>query len=523
MKKLLKIIFILLTVYISYLAVDFYFTFKEVTTNRKVEIPLNGKTELIFSSAQPFINLSGVGIKINNFTEKNENFEVNHLEPLILKYNIFTTALSLSYNGPSNITYGGKKYTAKIDVNYLIDFNFTFSSLANIIHNYESIIKHVKLFRVKQNKIEIKNNLDKAIFLSEKSNLQLITDLSNISSINDLIDNPPKNYSIISSLNISNTQESNKKFPIGVLYGFLSNIDFNGNLMLDLDSNAKKINFKNPLDNSKIVFICKKCTSSLLDIEIDSEIDFRNKKKKIYIDSSLKFKDGFIKLAPKWYKNAINIILSFNKQSRYYIPRIKNVLPVIEKDEEFLFKLSSSHQFARNYINFDLDNLIIISSSGPGIMMNGKYNLDNKFNYVLLSEVVIKKYKNVTDYLGDYIQKIFSKNHVIDQDVVDIYNHTNHNLLKKMSDFPNSKSDDLKLTIDINSTENKYKIGSFSKNELLNEYFKSKTQTILDKAIANQSPEKFIEKIAPNVSKELKSLLPKNKKISDRLWKKLLK
>lgn len=522
MYRILKYCFLALICFLAYLTIDLYLTFKELTTNKTINIPTNTSTNLTIKSAEPYIRYNGIGITLNGLIEKNKNFQIEHADPLYIKYDVFSSSLTASYQGNSILTYKGKKYNAYIDIIYVVNFDFNFSTLSNIISDIESSIKHIESFEVKQNHIQIKDSDDRVIFDSKNSEALIKADFSNISSLVELRVNPPKKYNIKTNIHISKTNLETRNLPISILYGYVTNMDFDGVLKFKLNSKANIFKPSNPLDKSIIDFKCKKCKSTILDIDIDSKLDFSNTNKNIDINSKIKLNPDFKKYFPKFFEDAVTKLSKYNKNSKYYSHRIKNTLPVLDYSQEYSFILNSSHEINKDKVNLQLGNLIFVSSSNSGVLMTGDLKMNNTFDIKLNSELVFKNAENVVDYFTDYFQRLITKSNSIDQDKLLITKKTNYGFLKRVSDFPKSKSNDLKFTINIDSLDNKYLIGSSTKKDILNEYFASKTETIINKAIEKINPEKFIQKIAPEAQQELKKLLPKKTKISNKLWKKLL-
>jgi hypothetical protein len=521
-KKFIKILFFFLLCYIVFLLVDFYLIFKSTTSDRTFEIPTNSKTSIHIKSTKPFISFSGVGVRVEGISEKNSEFELVHKQPVEILLNPFMSKVYINYAGDSELSYNKTQYKISSNVSYIINMDFQLSGLSLVVKKPETIIRRISSFDIVQNKIIFKNASDKILFNSQDTKVNIFANLSGVRSIEELANNLPKNYEVKSKINISNTYESND-FPISVIYGFVPNLDIAGTFYLKLDSNAKKFDFKKPLESAKIVFVAKNAKTSIADFSLDGFVDQTLINKTIKIDSNIIFNERFYEYLPKWYREFVTIISSFNKHTKFYLSGIKGILPEIEKNKNFIFKLDSTHAFLKDKMTFDVRNFTIQSSTGSAFSIKGDSVIDNNFAFLVNSEILLSKSKWVIEYLSDYFQRLLSNKQNVDKDILAHYNDTNFKLLKTISDHPESTSDNLLFTIKLDSKNNIYKIGNHDKGDILNLYFKSKTESIIEKAIKSTNPEKYIDKIAPGVNKELKKLLPKSSKITDSIWQKIIK
>ena len=550
MKKLFKYTFLFIIIYLSYLSFDFYWTFLEVTSNKSLKLPIKGEYEIFVKDTKPYISLSGVGVKLNGVREKNNSFNISHNEPIYITFNPFLSKLIFCYDGLSKIKYNKKKsslnfnnFKTESNISYVINMDFKLATFSGILQNPQSVIKHVKSIEFFHNNIlltrlsEKKDNNQKSnnnpknilVFHSNNSYYKLSADLQHLNSFTDFLTNPPKEFSVSSKINISNTKKENSALPISIIYGIIPNINLSGNIDSKLKFEIDKIKFANKPNLSKNIpisfkYLKSNLNTSLGKIDIFAKTDFGSKDKTIHIDSKFTLKDRAYEYLPKWYVNLVRTISSFNNYTNFLSQKVNTrSFPKFETDTLFTFKLDTNYKILKDSIDLKIENFIFASESGSALLLSGKSFISRNLEYFITAEVILKKAKLIINYANEYIQKITRNRFSKDDEINELDNEIAYNFAKKLSNYPDSNSKDFLYTIDINSKENKFKIGNYDKMEIMNLFFKTKTEMILDNAKRKADPEAFLEKVAPNVKNELKQLLPKTNKIGNKLWKKLIK
>ncbi len=531
MKKILIIPLLILTFFLcSYIAAYFFIInfCNKFDHNQKFKI---GATQITASDISPHFGFWNIGIKINGIKEEAKNFTIIHNNPLMLMVNPYLFNTKIEYKGKADIysKIDNKKY--KLDAESFLFLNFKYSTkIFKLLYKKKlfELINFISAYSINQKHISILDENSLEILKSNNSNAILLTKHDYYNNFQELKNSPPKFYSISADLNIQNTK--NIKFPISIGYIWLPNFDISGLTFLELDSRKEKFNIHSPLDNSSIRFTANNLKSSYLDIESVTEGDFETNKLFLETSTKLIFKETFLKeVLAKYLNNQFLYLFNINSGISNFINSLTKRSDYIFSNVPYEIKIKTSSNIADNYINAKIDHLIIKTTENQGIMANGlgkiNTNLAQNINYFLDLNLIITNAKKVINFWT----KIFSP-FLYDKDIngpeIEKYNQdVNFLTAKKISDFPESKSNDLMFRIKIDSSQNHYMISDKQTSNLLEIYYRTRYEELIKNAATKKDPISYINEVAPelsNIANELIKNIPKNIRIKETLWKKLI-
>jgi hypothetical protein len=258
---------------------------------------------------------------------------------------------------------------------------------------------------------------------------------------------------------------------------------------------------------------------------VNSNFDSTSDDVKIDFASDIVLKKAFFSEPPIWYSSLLKVVKGFDHETFVILSSPDKYLPPIDFSSTFSLKTNSVLNIKDHSIEASINNLILKSSSGSGISLNGKGDLNSNLQYNLVGNIVLKNADSFIKYWGEYYYRKI--NHLKDdeKDIIDFNTEVISSTAKQISEYPDSLSNDFLYTVAINSSQNKYLVCDKSLTDLTFTYYKVKTQKLLNKASESKDPLKFILRVTPELSSvadELLKELPEKKEISKELWKKLI-
>lgn len=528
--KLFSAIFVAIALLYLLLFWSFSIKIKELNLTNKRTIFLEAtKSKIDFEEIIPHISFFSIGVKITGMSEKIKNNQIYHQAPLYIVFNPFTFKISGNYKGESLVSNNLDSADSQVvDSDICLTFNMylDFKTLIFLLKNKPiKLLNHIKNITLEYKKLNVySKKLLGNIFQANNTKFTLITKHDTYKNISDINSNLPKFYSLSGIVNIENSKNIRNLAPFSIIYGIIPNFDMKGAFFIEIDSAEKKFDINKPFDNAKTRFICNKCTSSKIDIDINSKFDSISEDIKVDLSSEIKLKQAFFTDMPLWFNAVIKEIDSFDHEASVILRSPNKYLPPIDYSNKYTVKTNSILNIKDHYVEANIYSLILRSSSGAGLMLNGKGDLNSELNFNLDGKIFLTHADSLIKYWVEYFYKNIKHMGESEKDIIDFNNQVISSTAKEISEFPTSESKDFMYTVLFNSKENKFLVCNKPLTDLTITYFRIKTKILLDKASESNNPLQYILRVTPEldgVAGELIKQLPKKTKVSNELWQKL--
>lgn len=213
-----------------------------------------------FKNSAPYFLLHSSGISLSGFTEEANWCKIDHLAPINIYYDIFSSQLLITYNGQSHFHYKplehqfgaviNGSYTTAIDISMIniVESIYT-GSIMPILNNNQKIT-------FTAHDVDAYDMIDKKeIFRQDFAQIQLEANNTRYyNSIEEYIDNIPQKYHLKFYNNVTiASQDKNIIAPLSCVYGLLMPIQASISGSAEITTQATKI--KSLGDLIKNVFI----------------------------------------------------------------------------------------------------------------------------------------------------------------------------------------------------------------------------------------------------------------------------
>ncbi len=478
------------------------------------------------SSGFPF----EMAISLHGFKEEGREAVISYNNPINIGYNLLSQNIYVSYNGEIDSTYKPiiRGFGAKLKIkDYLIKTSVTLQNIINIIiegADPAEILNHIKAIYISTSKVQIFDKQEEELFYDKNYEKLKITFVpaKYYRQIDDFINNIPQEYTINYLIKTKPVKFAARKIPVSLFYGFsMLPSDFKASMQVSIKTKAKT--FPNFAKNLEV-----QATGNMSANKIDVSsimLDFKTgnvkANKNIQLLSEIKFsiKDGLFDDFFKKYDSVKQQILSLPggfvlNQEMIYI--IANKEAFRFKDlENSDYELKVDFNSKVNSVNMSsvvkLNNFSIYSGdSGFKLSNDSIIKLASK-NWRSQGVLLLKNYPKIVDFSSGYIYR-FGKFRFLNDKARKLYVKVNKDFLKKISDYPDSTSNDLSFEYNIDSKNiTASKIGNIKISQMFELYQLTLYQKLFGDIDPHGNILKQMKKTLPNLDENdptLRKLLP---------------
>lgn len=547
--KLIKYLAVILVTIILFYGAGWYYLMNLIAN--EVNTNYAGKKHLIEGMSDEdyhtmFAKVSPTGfpfkfqIQILDWKEESKTAVINYPNPVYVGYNLLSQKLEINYDGqiiseykPTSRKFGARfeidKYHVKVDLPITHD-------LINTVKNMQDpfeVVNHLGKISAGTANVKIFDLNDNGKFYDKEYEKLTVTfqPAKYYTSLDDFLKNIPTHYIANYSVKTNPVTEPSRRLPVSLLYGFFTfPSNFYATASADIKTKAKTFDALGKDLDMRINF---KVQSPYVDIssgkfEYASLIDKNIPSFEIQNDLQFKFKPGaFDKLfdqhmiiKPKLMQSDIGKF--FNREIEYIINN-KDAFKFKDLEDvnyDANLRAQGSDSKERRFIK--LDNISIFSESS-GFKVNAestmkKGNIIKGIDQRVQADGVlyIQNYPSVVEFSSGYIYR-FGKFRFLNDEARDIYIKANKRFLKKISDYPDSKSNDLSFEFEFDSNNySKMKFGSIQLEQISDLYQTELFKILVDHVGIDSNFEERMKKIIPDLdlnSPILKKVLPKLKKL----------
>lgn len=499
---------------------------------------------LQFTKAEPTGFPFRIAIKVIGLNEDNKYSRVDYIDPIVIGYNLLTQNIVI--NNASNVIAKYKPLPGGFGVKI---HNDDYSLVAKLPLSFELI----RILAIKKNPIEAVNFI-KYIELNS-ANLKVFDLIDNTllhdgdyqflridigdhpyyTKVEDLLNNIPNKLDIKYSGRVKSSTIEKKIIPNNLFYGVVLPFTFSCDVKMVLTSSTNDL--KNPTNDFNINVKSLKFTSRFVDTS--TELLYKTRQNKVNKDSVLDVK-GKISIKKGFFDGLSDFLetvtlrtpKAMDKQIKDYTDEIKYYLKnktiyglqEIE-DADYEYNLASAFAFLPGGLHIKIDDFSM-HSGNTGINFKNETNYDNQKNryrkWDTKGVVALNNYPKLVDFLVTYgyflrFVKGFDGGEGFYKKYQNLAGDTVGFLLKTVSEYPNSSSNDVKFNFILESDRlDRAQIGKFKIADLKNIYY-----AILLKN-ANSLGIDIEKELKGNIGKEIKKNLPPKMQEQGKAIKKLL-
>lgn len=481
-----------------------------------------------------------ISFKLDGLEEEGGGGHIIYYDPVIIGYNFITGDIHISYDGnakalfkPASLGFG-----AKYKINdYSLRANLPFTlkllrSIRNMKDGFE-LINYINDVTLSTDQVSIFDLVDD-YKLYDKEYEQFTLSFNPVkyyTSKEDFVNNIPKEYDFTYKVK---TQESHnyefRKIPQSLLYVFItlpSSFSARGKGHVTTKAN----NFKELQKDINIIadFEAKSPSLELQDFKFQyqgsashaaphfkSQINTVLFVKKGFVDKLFAYYDRFKYLLNKSDSGKIlasEIDYVRNNRELFKLHELENV--------KYDFNVDYLLKHAGNTTTLKFNNLSLFGEE-TGFKVTSNYEIkkrktDNIWN--LNGELYLRNYVNIIEFTSPYIYR-FGKFRGISDIARDLYVDLNKQFLRKISDYPDSKSNDLSLSFDIHSNYlDKAKIGAMNIMAIKELYLTMLYQKVLAATGLKGDVLEHMKEFIPDIDKDkdfINNILPQIERLKNK-------
>jgi len=528
------ILFLIVTISLLCAGSWYYFTGKIVSdindnyAGKKLEIlgPKEVKYTVSFDKVTSYGFPFEIAFKVHSWKEETKDGETSYKEPITVGYNLILGHLFASYEGeiealfkPIKHNFGAKVNLKGYSLTLSVPFSKSlFTTLSSMKDPFE-LINHIGTFKVSAKKAEIFDLVDGEKFYDkEYESLQasFVSD-HKYTSMNDFLRNIPSGYQIDYTLKSSDTKTLKRQLPITLFYSFSmlpSGFDVSANI--DIKTPAKEFAKMN-----KAFDLNAKIKLSDGNFEIPSSkfaYKVNGVNSKILLDSNLRLENGFFDRLFDSYKTTSPYIQKMtggamiDREIKYIIHnkdvfKFKDLENVIYNINLDLTSASKDGNMKGNVNNFS----IFSKDTGFRLKQESNSNERNPNIWDVKGLLLLQNYPAIVDFSSGYIYR-FGKFKFLNDEARKLYVDVNKAFLRKISDHPESSSNDISFEYSAESTKLfDSKIGNASVSQMAAIYQSILYSSLLGKVGLEGDVLERMKKIIPDLdtnSKILQQILP---------------
>lgn len=429
------------------------------------------------------------GLKLHDVVEDDIDGRIIHKSPLYIGYDIKKQVFYVSYDGESIAQAKPLEsgFGTEIDGKYSYQFHFplTFDCIKLLLSaKTESdsniiLINMIKSATFNIERIKVHDIIDKNLLFSGQILFSLdIPNMKQYKSIDDLMINIPKHYHIISNARIDNSVGYGKRLsPLSLIYGPLSTHFVTHQLDLDITTTAKTANIADIIGNVEIRTnkwtysdsaesvnntTYYKSDSNIKDGDISLKLQHQSTSHPTehFFDQTIdKLKDiGTAMLQAKPNIESLQYVLvPFLKDPKHYTPR--NINSPKKIDAIISFDLHGKD----SKIDFNINNMSI-TADNIGIQLHNSTQIDSMFKWKTKGMLSLINYSNMIDGITNYINDV--RDDKKSQDVIKMNQVVYKQLIKLLSEHPDSSSNNVFIDYEFGTDHLMGKIGKYTLPQL---------------------------------------------------------
>jgi hypothetical protein len=484
-----------------------------------------------FKNMDPYGFPYKISWQINGWFEESRTAKINYDAPIYFGYDLLLQKLFVTYSGEITALYKpeSRGFGAKLKVdNYSIEVDLPLTiDLVKTIRNMKDpfeIINHVGEIYVYSDSVEIFDLVSNEKFYDKEYEKLKISFLpqKKYANMEDFLQNIPQHLTAKYLVKTNPNNKENRKLPVSLFYGF-SLLPSGFDVDADLKVKTQGSNFQE-IQKGMEMTLAAKCLSPLIDFDnakfsYSAGTDGRGRDYKIEMHSNISLKPGLFDelfnqyniLSPQLVSSPFGKIM--DTEIRYIIKN-KDLFKFKELENnkyDYKFKLNSSQNETRRYLK--IDDLSIFSQNS-GFKLQHEMETLSKGNKSWSANglLFVKNYPEVVDFSSGYIYR-FGKFRFLKDEARSLYVDVNKAFLKDISDHPDSNSNDLSFSYNIDSKNlGNTKIGSVKFHQISKLYVLMLYQKLFDKVGNSGDVLERMKDIIPDLDPNeplLKKLLPK--------------
>ncbi len=483
----------------------------------------------VTSSGFPF----KISWNLNSLIEESKTTKITYSSPINFGYDLLSQKIFINYTGEVDAKYKPEKsgfgarlkitdYSIKIDLPLSADLINTLKNMTDPIE----VINHIGDINLSSKKVEIFDKIDNTKFYDKEFERLKLTFKApkQYKDLKDLLTNIPKHYTLDYVVKTHPTKAESRILPVSLFYGFSllpSDIDMNASTVIKTKANKIEELKKNIEVNANIT--CNSQFFSIKDFKLDFKSNNTQKGQNYSLDTNSKihFKEGMFNYLFANYNNISSRLASSSAGNAIH----REIQYIISNKDKFKFKdleksdydlnLKMNSYYANNKLYLKLNDFSILSEDS-GIKLQNEMEIANllskKKKWFAKGLLYMKNYPSVIDFSSRYIYR-FGKFRFLSEEARKLYIDTNTGFLRKISDHPESTSNDISFEYSIDSKNiNKAKFGSARLDQIKQLYMLGLYKNLFDKVGTEGDVLSKMQEIIPNIDKKdpiLQQLLPK--------------
>ncbi|MDX2050087.1 MAG: hypothetical protein SFT93_02800 [Rickettsiaceae bacterium] len=492
-----------------------------VDENNRIFLP--HKTYISFAKKSYNISSQFIGIEFSGAEyHGKKDMKISMEKPVYLGFNPWTFSLVLFYNGTGQIVTKKESIDFKLDTEHKIKTRLDSVILRKIFAKPYRILNYIEEIKLNFYEFSAVSKSGKISDIHETSITIKPNQTPEYTSFAEILDNLPKSLRINIASNITNYSYS-PALHGGLIKASDHNENIYGTINLDIHSKKDQLSYKNILQDAVMRCSFENFSDDNISINGVGEFDFTDNRKFIDINYNFALKNNFVKFLIKEFtkiKNKSFLTLYLTDQET--VDFSKEIIQLISQ-KKFNLELNTNYIIDNDNLSCNLKNFSLVTESRSGFGTKGSFEIQNNLNGNLNLDLILLSARSASDYWTEVIMKYIWDVQDLDKSLIHLAQDLNYNFLKKISDYPNSSSRDMRFRIVYKDHE----IGVSGNNfqSIRDRYFQEKTSLILNHMKSRHVPEEILRKFAPEATEILKELVPNktNQRIKEELWQKLIK
>lgn len=461
-----------------------------------------------------------LGLKIHDVVEDDLDGRITHKAPLNIGYDIKKQSFYISYTGESTAMAKPLEsgFGSQINGSYYyhiycpISLSFFKLLLSEDIRkgNAFELINMVKSIAFHVEHIKVTDLTDQNLLFSGNLSFNLsVPGMPYYKSIDDIMNNIPGHYHIISTAQIDKVVKGKKLSPLSLIYGPLSPYFVTHQLDVDLVTTSKTPNITDILSNIEVK--TNKWTYSDSSESVDTNTYYKSianlkegnisikfnqqsnsKPCEGFFDSKIEqLRDVGLALMQSDKANSFQYILEpFLKNPKQYIPHNINIPKNIETI------ISFDIQGKDNKIDVNI-NKLSITADDIGLQFNNYTEIDSMLKWKTKGMLSILNYKTLVDGITTYIND--ARDNKKSAEELKMHQTVYRELIKLLSHHPNSSSDDVFIDYEFGTNYFAGKIGKYTLPQVRALYYKILYSQALDIAKKTLDFKKTLHNLIPEI------------------------
>ena len=483
-----------------------------------------------FGKARPAGFPFAIAARIEGWHEESKVADFTYSAPIMVGYNFLSQEIFIKFDGQIKAAYKpiSQGFGAILKINdYHISVDFPFSrEVISILARKKDLfqlINNIGNITVATGRVEIFDLVTSDKFYDkqyEKMNLSFVP-AKKYESLEDFVANIPAEYNINYEVKTNIVKEERRKLPVSLFYGFfMYPSGFVAQGAAKLTTNAKNFDdlkksmdlkanfsFSTPLfDMPAYNLVYKSGPGSGVNVNLINS-------------AKIRIKDGFFDQLFRYYGEVRPFLLKsslgeFINSEILYVVNNKDVFKFKELENSD-YDLNLDMDYAQNklkqHINIT-DFSVLTSKSGIRLKHKSEAKIQKPVSWQTDGVFYINNYQGVVDFVTGYIYR-FGKFRAMSEEARGLYIDVDKSFLRRISDYPDSTSDDLSFEYSIGSDNlNAGKIGTVKFSDLFDIYLLELYSKLLDKTGAQEDVAGKMKELIPNLDEDselLKQILPK--------------